>query len=120
VFASHSRSILGTVCPISNTGRGSQESSTQLEYTSGGAFKTGKAKQRAGKRDMKECEHPLKSRAYGSVLIGFIHREVELCQQCQHFRLLDNPLRGWLVLTHQSTFENQELQAAALSGVSQS
>jgi hypothetical protein len=58
---------------------------------------------------MKECGHALNRRAYGWVLMGFIHREVELCEQCQHFRLLDDPLQGWLLLKDKSMFEDQEL-----------
>ena len=54
---------------------------------------------------MKRCEHPLKTRAYGTVLMGFFHREVELCRKCRRFRLIQDPLRGWLVLTAKSLFE---------------
>jgi hypothetical protein len=58
------------------------------------------------KGDVKQCKHAMKNRAYGWVLIGFIHREIELCKKCQHFRLVLDPLRGWLVLTNQLVFEN--------------
>lgn len=56
---------------------------------------------------MKQCTHPLTSRAYGSVLVGSLHREVELCQECRHFRLVLDPLRGWLRLSDELIFERE-------------
>jgi hypothetical protein len=54
---------------------------------------------------MKQCRHPAKNRAYGWLLIGFIHREIEMCKKCEHFRLVLDPLRGWLVLTDKLALE---------------
>ena len=55
---------------------------------------------------MKPCKHPVKNRVYGWVLMGFIHREIELCKKCDHFRLVLDPLRGWLVPKANLTVEN--------------
>jgi hypothetical protein len=54
---------------------------------------------------MQRCTHPLKNRAYGWVLVGLIHREVEFCRKCEQFRFLLNPLKGWLILAEKSRFE---------------
>jgi hypothetical protein len=54
---------------------------------------------------MCKCKHPVKERSYGYIIIGWIHQEVEICVKCHQFRFVQNPLRGWLVLTDKYKFE---------------